>query len=341
MDIDTRQDGDFSPIARCSYSGLSMDKRRQGGEGEAAAPLFRLWRFRLLSRDILKKMLRFRRDRRNKGAHGGKKPRLDLKAKDFDDIAPFYLILALPSSESALASLHSSTGDDSSQGSISPPGSPCDSECDAQCRKRPLRASTDESSSSASSTPYSDVAQKIRRIGEDSDANSCGPRTSDGAANSACSSALDCSPRDLQTRDMDVMNEIEESGYDCAQGSTSPLGSPCDSQCDYHPQGMSKFGFASSTSTRTTPSPEEGLAELADPSCSDPLMLELDSLALTFYAPLSPPPEIDPEHQNLDSNFGCLQAMSDDVSDDVTGLGGGDAGKATASQVPALSGTRW
>jgi hypothetical protein len=60
-----------------------MDKRRPGGEGEAAAPLFRLWRFRLLSRDILKQMLRFRQDRRNKGAHGGKKPRLDLTAKDF------------------------------------------------------------------------------------------------------------------------------------------------------------------------------------------------------------------------------------------------------------------
>jgi len=70
MDIDTRQDGDFSPIAQCSYSGLFMDKRRQGGEGEASAPLFRLWRFRLLSRDILKRMLRFRRDRRNKGAQG-------------------------------------------------------------------------------------------------------------------------------------------------------------------------------------------------------------------------------------------------------------------------------
>jgi hypothetical protein len=29
---------------------------------------------------------------------------------------------------------------------------------------------------------------------------------------------------------------------------------------------------------------------------------------------------------------------SEGVSDDVTGIGGGDAGKATASQVPALSG---
>ena len=60
-----------------------MDKRRPGGEGEAAAPLFRLWRFRLLSRDILKQMLWFRQDQRYKGAHGGKKPRLDLTAKDF------------------------------------------------------------------------------------------------------------------------------------------------------------------------------------------------------------------------------------------------------------------
>jgi hypothetical protein len=136
---------------------------------------------------------------------------------------------------------------------------------------------------------------------------------------------------------MDVMDEIEDSGYYCAQGSTSPLGSPCDSQCNYHLQGMSTDCFASSTSTWTTPSPEEGLAELADPSCSDSLMLEFDSLALTFCSPLSPPPEIDPEHQNLDSNFGCLKAMSYDVSDDVTGLGCGDAGKATVSQVPALS----
>ena len=32
---------------------------------------------------------------------------------------------------------------------------------------------------------------------------------------------------------------------------------------------------------------------------------------------------------------------SESVSDDVTGLGCGDAGYATASQVPALSGTRW
>ena len=32
---------------------------------------------------------------------------------------------------------------------------------------------------------------------------------------------------------------------------------------------------------------------------------------------------------------------SEGVSDDVTVIGGGDAGKATASQVPALRGTRW
>jgi hypothetical protein len=347
MSCDTQQDRDDLPIAVCACTALMIDQRRcQGVDGENTLPLFRLRRFSLLSRPILKRFLQFSQDR-------DKQPSLDLKAKDLDAITPIYLVIALPALPRSgktrtgrrRTSLHSATEDDSTQGPIShrnsPCDSPCDSHCDSQCRKRPRRAVTDESSSSASSTPYSDVAQKIRRIGEDFDANSCDPRTSDGVANSANASALDCSPRDFQTLDM-VVNE--DSGFDCGQGSTAPFGSPCDSQYNYQcriwPQGVSTDGFASSILTLTTSPPEEGLAVQGASSFADSRTLRSYSLALKIRTEefiLFPSQESDIVSPFLDSE--CFAACeSEGVRDDVTGIGGGDAGKATASQVPALSG---
>ena len=104
--IDTDEINDSDLIALSGYIGLSMDKRRRDSTGDGMHnPPFRLWRFHLLNRRIFKQILRFRRDRQWHIPNGANKPKLDLKAKDFDDFAPFSLVIALPSSESALMSL--------------------------------------------------------------------------------------------------------------------------------------------------------------------------------------------------------------------------------------------
>ena len=147
--LDVCEPGDEQLISVSGYIGFIADKRRtdfdeagydeedaQNGEKmktmpvesirrvkRGSAPSFRLWRFLLLTRGLLKRIMRFRRDKRQV-LKGSTKPRLDLKAKDFEDCAPFSFVIALPSSESALTSLHMVTEESFSQAS----GSLCNPE---------------------------------------------------------------------------------------------------------------------------------------------------------------------------------------------------------------------